>query len=698
MGSHHFTIKLSVLCCLSALSLNIQADDEVVELKQIEVLSEQVAPASNGLLAEEHEKNLTPGGANIIDMSTVTEGQVSNLGDMLRYVPGVWAVSGTGNDNIFFSSRGSNLDSTDYDNNGIKLLQDGLSVTAADGNNHNRFIDPLSARFAVFARGANAMKYGASTLGGAINFITPTAYELDPITFSVSGGSFGQLQTRLTASQVFNDAVDAAITIEDKHWDGYRDHNKQDRTGVYANAGLRLTDNVSTRFYFTHLNNDQELTSALTKAQVKQDRDQAGGTASKNAGNFQLNVDTWRLANKTKWDIDQNRSLEFGVSYEEQKLFHPIVFSPFYSLLIDNTQRNLGTMVRYNQKIDNHDLLIGMNYGVTHVDGGNYSQIAGKKTARDERNDNEAYSLELFAMDRWQFAQDWTLIAGAQTVSADRDVKVTALSDGSVTQTKDDYNSINPRLGLIYQLSQDTSLYTNLSRLYEAPTLYQLDDGENKGIALDAMKGEVFEIGGRGDQLLSHNNKWGWDVSAYYARLRDEILSTDDPNAPGTSITGNVDNTIHAGIEALLNAEFALDDAGHHRLTPLISLSWNHFKFNNDELYGDNYLPAAPKLSLRSEVMYRNNTGFYAGPTMEFVGDRYVDFANTYKISSHTLFGLKAGWSDEHLKVFAEVRNLFDRDYIATHSVSVLDPAEADPAVLNPGAPVSAYLGFEYRM
>ncbi len=692
MSLNNFTITLSVLCCFSAISFNIQADDKVIELNQIVVVSEQVAPASNGLLAEKQEKNLTPGGTNIIEMSTVTEGQVSNLGDMLRYVPGVWAVSGTGNDNIFFSSRGSNLDATDYDNNGIKLLQDGLSVTAADGNNHNRYIDPLSARFAVFARGANAMKYGASTLGGAINFITPTAYELSPITFSVSGGSFGQLQTRLTASQVFNDAVDAAITIEDKHWDGYRDHNKQDRTGVYANAGLRLTDNVSTRFYFTHLNNDQELTSALTKAQVKQDRDQAGGTASKNAGNFQLNVDTWRIANKTKWDIDQNRSLEFGVSYEEQNLYHPIVFSPFYSLLIDNTQRNLGTMVRYNQKIDNHDLLVGMNYGVTHVDGGNYSQSAGYKKYRATINDNEATGLELFAMDRWEFAQDWTLIAGAQAVSADRDVSITTLSSGSVLNSKKGYNSINPRLGFIYQLSQDTSLYTNLSSLYEPPTLYQLDKGQR----LDAMKGEVFEVGSRGDKLLSHNNKWGWDVSAYYARLRDEILSTEDPNVPGIGIAGNADNTIHAGIEALLNAEFALDDAGHHRLTPLMSLSWNHFKFDNDELYGDNYLPAAPKLALRSEVMYRNNTGFYAGPTMEFVGNRYADFSNTYKISSHTLFGLKAGWSDEHFKVFAEVRNLLDRDYITTHSVR--DTATYNDAVLNPGAPVSAYLGFEYRM
>ena len=28
---------------------------------------------------------------------------------------------------------------------------------------------------------------------------------------------------------------------------------------------------------------------------------------------------------------------------------------------------------------------------------------------------------------------------------------------------------------------------------------------------------------------------WHWDVAAYYARIRDEILSVDDPAAPGTA-------------------------------------------------------------------------------------------------------------------------------------------------------------------
>src|SRR5690606_27133102 len=125
------------------------------------------------LAAERARVARIPGGASVVDIA-LGERSVSNLADALRYVPGVWSASHAGNDGIFFSSRGSNLDATDWDMNGIKLLQDGLPLTSADGNNHNRIADPLAARHMTVARGANALEYGASTLGGAIDLVTPT--------------------------------------------------------------------------------------------------------------------------------------------------------------------------------------------------------------------------------------------------------------------------------------------------------------------------------------------------------------------------------------------------------------------------------------------------------------------------------------------------------------------------------------------
>src|SRR5690606_26327779 len=158
---------LAALCTSGALARDGAPHDEG-QIETLTVTGKETAAEDRANVA------LTPGGASFIDIGAARERKIATLADALRYVPGVWSASHAGNDRVFFSSRGSNLDATDYDMNGIKLLQDGLPVTTADGNNHNRVVDPLSAAHAIVARGANALEHGASTLGGAINFVSPT--------------------------------------------------------------------------------------------------------------------------------------------------------------------------------------------------------------------------------------------------------------------------------------------------------------------------------------------------------------------------------------------------------------------------------------------------------------------------------------------------------------------------------------------
>jgi iron complex outermembrane receptor protein len=131
-----------------------------------------------------------------------------------------------------------------------------------------------------------------------------------------------------------------------------------------------------------------------------------------------------------------------------------------------------------------------------------------------------------------------------------------------------------------------------------------------------------------------------------------------------------------------------------HRIDPLVSLTVNRFRFRDDPVYGTNRLPAAPTYAVRGEVLYRHGNGFYTGPTFDFVGERYVDFANSYLVDGYGLMGLRAGFSSRRWEVFGEVRNIFDTDYIAT--VSVLNEASANARVLHPGAPVSVYAGLRF--
>jgi iron complex outermembrane receptor protein len=649
------------------------------------------------------EIDLTPGGVTLLDTDSLREKNAASLADLLRYVPGVWSASATGNDNIVFSSRGSNLDAINYDTNGIKLLQDGLPVTAADGNNHNRFIDPLAASFATVARGANAMKYGASTLGGAMDFVTPTARGGAQREVLFNGGSHGYGQLRGTFGGVLNERADALVTVEAKSWNGYRDHNEQQRSGLYANVGWQLADAVTTRLYVTAIHNDQELAGVLTRAELEADPNQAEASAV--SGNYQFNVDTLRLASKTTWDLGGDRSVELGFSFEDQDLFHPIVdrvmvpiggvLTEVFSLLIDTQQRDFGTMFRYRQRTGDHDFVAGLNYGDNGVEGGNYRNLGGQPNGLTTIVDNSADSLEVYAMDRWQVADRWLLELAAQGVSADREIRNTSAATGALRNPQGSYSHVNPRIGFIRSLGEGVDFYGNVSSLYEAPTNYQLDDeASGSNAVLDAMHGTVLELGVRGQRMLAAERLLAWDIAWYRAEIRDEILSIDDPAAPGTSLSSNIGRTRHDGLEAVVSAQLPIGSSGA-AIAPVVSLTVNDFSFDDDAVYGNRELPAAPGYAVRGEVLVRLANGGFVGPTFDVIDERYADFMNTYVIDSYTLVGLRAGWSNDKWHVFGELKNAGDESYVATHSV--LDAAGPDARILSSGEPRSVYFGISAR-
>lgn len=654
--------------------------------------------------AMEAERDLTPGGVTVVGGEDLSRRPVNNVADVLRYVPGVWAESSAGADEFFFSSRGSNLDAVDYDDNGIKLLQDGMPVTTADGNNHNRVIDPLSIRYAVVARGPNALTYGASTLGGAIDFVSPTARNSAPFSVLVNRGGYGPFNGRASAGAA-GARLDGLVTLEGRDWDGYRDHSGQRRWGVYGNAGWLLSRAVELRLFGTYAESELDLPGALTRDEVDSDRGQASREAL--GGDYGKDLTSRRLAARVRWTPAANRSLMAGMYYETQDLYHPIVDKVLvdfdgpgpqepvevFSLIIDTDHRDAGGVVRYDHRIGGHDLVAGANYGRGTVDGGNYRNDGGRRNGISQYVDNRSENLEAYVMDRWRAADRWTVVFGGQYVNTDRDVRTTDAASGEANHPTRRYTSFNPRAGIIAAVTPALEAYANVSRTFEAPTTFQMEDNVRGGDAtLEPMSGIVGEAGLRSSPSPPAERPWNWEVTVYYGRIEDEILSVDDPEAPGNSLTTNIDRTVHAGVEAMGGLSLSL--GGRHRIDPLVSLTINRFNFDGDPVYGDNRLPAAPTFAARGELLYRHAGGAYFGPTFDVVGERYADFANTYVVEGHELVGLRAGLSAARWELFAEARNLFDADYTAT--VGVLNVGAANSRVLYPGAPRALYVGARF--
>src|SRR5687768_9560533 len=139
------------------------------------------------------------GATALVDGESYRDGRVSTLTDALGYAPGVFVQPRFGAEEARLSIRGSGLQRT-FHGRGLELLQDGSPLNLADGGFDFQAVEPLSARYIEVYRGANALEYGAATLGGAINFVSPTGYDAAPVTARIEAGSFGYLRGQLTAA------------------------------------------------------------------------------------------------------------------------------------------------------------------------------------------------------------------------------------------------------------------------------------------------------------------------------------------------------------------------------------------------------------------------------------------------------------------------------------------------------------------
>lgn len=629
------------------------------------------------------EINRTPGGVAIVDTEEVREGRVSNFEDTLGMAAGVFAQSRFGAEETRLSIRGSGLQRT-FHGRGIRLMQDGIPVNLADGSFDFQTIEPMATRYIEVYRGANALRYGASTLGGAVNFISPTGY--DAPLFEARGelGSFDYQRLGLTTGGVYEN-FDYFINTSTFSQDGFRENARQEAQRTNANIGYRFHDDLETRFYFGYANSQSDLPGNLTRAQLKADPSDA--FLNPLTGQQKRDIDLWRLANKTTFRFGDTR-LELGTYYSDKTLFHPIF------QVLDQDSRDYGIEARLIQEGElfghRNEFVVGIAPSRGVLQEERWVNNRGARGALTNRSEQLSENIEAYAENRWYATTDLAVITGLQYTHAEREYKdqffATAAQDESF---KASYVQTSPKIGLLYDYRSNIQFYTNVSRSFEPPSFGELAGGLRPNI-VEAQSGTTFEVGSRGN-----SSKVDWDISLYYARLQDELLQTaffvGGNNTLPTSQTTNASRTMHAGLEMGMTARLPWSLEWRHNL--LI----NEFRFDDDDTYGDNRLPGIPRALLRAELMYRKG-GFYMGPTIETSPYKYaVDFAQTLYADSYTIFGWKMGQQvTEQLSWFLEGRNLTDRKYAATTSL-VRDQNGLDGALFLPGDGRSAYLGVQWR-
>jgi iron complex outermembrane receptor protein len=116
------------------------------------------------------QKTQVPGAFTIKTAEEMERGRASNFEDLLQRAPGVFLQSENGAEVSKISIRGSGITSEE-EPLGVMFLMDGLNFNQGDGEATLEDLDVATISHAEIFRGANAFKYGALTLGGAINLV-----------------------------------------------------------------------------------------------------------------------------------------------------------------------------------------------------------------------------------------------------------------------------------------------------------------------------------------------------------------------------------------------------------------------------------------------------------------------------------------------------------------------------------------------
>jgi iron complex outermembrane recepter protein len=688
-------LQVAIIAAFATMSANVLA--EHIALDEIDVEAKRIKGSTTqpDINVAREEINKTAGGVTVVDMEQVREGRTSNFADTLGLATGVLAQSRFGAEETRLSIRGSGIQRT-FHGRGIRLMQDGIPVNLADGSFDFPAIDPMATDYIEVHRGANALQYGSSNLGGSVNFISRTGYTAPKFEVRTEGGSYGYYRLGVSTGGVVDD-VDYFVTASKYHSDSFRDNAQQSADRLTGNVGYKINDDIETRFYFGYVNNDSQLSSSLTKEQLEEDPRQATVTTGPLAGQgiSERDINLTRIANKTTVLFDSSK-LELGAFYSKKSLFHPIidlfVFGNDSIGVIDQETDDYGLSAKYTHQGHlfgyGNELIVGYIPTYGEVDYKNFRNVNATRGALINKQSQLASNHEVFVEDRLSLTSDLTFIAGLQYTNARRKSNDEFIRPATGDQSYDArYNGFSPKLGVLFQLEPAVQLFANVSQSFEPPS-----HGELNLIVADALKaqrGTTFEIGTRGNSQYVD-----WDVAIYEAHLDNELLQVGIAGSPFATVTTNADKTIHRGLELGLTARlpFSLESRTSYLL--------NDFKLDSDPTFGNNRLPGIQRQLLRSELLYRGShflSNFYFGPTIEWSPERYnVDFAETLYADNYFLWGLKAGQKvNEHWSWFLEGRNLANQKYAASTGIS-RNLNGVDTATFLPGDGRTAYMGITW--
>lgn len=612
-----------------------------------------------------------------------------NLSDDIASVPGLLAR----NRNNYaqdqqVSIRGIGANST-FGIRGVRIYQDGIPATGADGQGQVSQFNLDSASRVEVLRGPFSALYGNSS-GGVIQLFTADGREPDELRGALAYGSFGTWRAGIDARGLWRGvAYNAAFT----HFsvDGYRPHSSADSESFNAKFGSDLNEHNHLALILNLISRpDAQDPLGLTPAQFSVNPYQAAPSAltfnTRKALQQQQAGLTWNL------DLTDTQSLQAMAYYGHRSVLQFLSIPASAQAaptsaggVVDLDRDYGGGDVRWAWRTQlagrPFSWVVGASYDRQNELRRGYNNFIGSTLGVQgalRRDENDiTYDIDEYTQASWDFAPRWSLTLGVRHSDVNFSVDDHFVSagngddSGSVT-----YNAGTPVAGLLFKATPWLNLYASYGRGFQTPLgselAYRPDGESGPNFSLRPARSVNSELGAK-LQLLPALNA---EATLFQTTTQNEIVVAT--NLGGRSTYQNSGRTRRRGGEASL--DWRLAQPWH------LQLAYTYL----DATYTDAYstctaapcavpqvlvpagsrLPGVPRSDAFAALNFGEDVGPQASVSAQSISAVPVNDLNSVSAAGYTVVGLSAGYrarsAGGNWNAFVRLNNLFNRRYVGS--------------------------------
>ncbi len=631
-----------------------------------------------------------PGSYSVIGTEDIASVYANHPAEVLNTVPGVNVQMNSGQE-LLIAIRSPVLPAG-AGQGSFLILENGIPIRAPAFGNVNALFElhHETAEAIEVVRGPGSVRYGTNAVHGLINVIDPEPGAQTGSTLSLSANTLQRYRADASANFTVGGVANwAGLSVMDDG--GWRDASGVDQQKLSVRSLFKGMDWKAVAS-LSAINLNQETAGFLQGPEIYKDED-----AARTNANPEAYRDAWAARANVRFEKSINgRDLltvtPFGIT---QRMIFIQHFLPDQSTE-KNGHDSVGVSARYDFGPDAVRWSLGAD--VQYADG-YLKEIQSRPTfgafprGVHYDYDVEAVTAGAYGELDWDFATDWSLLAGVRVESNTYDY-VTNKAPGTTGRFRvppsrsDDYNLVTPKLGVVYSGFDWGSLYANYARGERAPQVsdqYRLQNLQTIE-RLDVETLDSFEIGARGAIGSTR-----FDVAAYTMK-KDNFFFRDSDGL-------NVPNgkTDHVGVEGALDGELGEAWGGRFKWNANVSWSDQTYAFNRNVAAAGEDIVDGAQIDTAPEWLADLGFGWESArfsifASSEYVGEYFTNAANTATYDGHLIAHLRGAWRfSETLEAFVVVRNITDERYAD----------RADFAMGNdryfPGEPLNATFGFRIR-